>query len=58
MTTAIFPVCRKHMLSKHQVGLLSGGGAPTEPEAITELDAPFGVILAEGWIGDHPVEPH
>ena len=46
------------MLREHQVGLLTRRGAPAEAEAVAELDAPLGVVLAERRIGDHPVEAH
>ena len=46
------------MLGEHQVGLLAASWAPAEAEAVAELDAALDVVLAEGRIGDHPVEAH
>ena len=52
------PADGEHVLGEHQVRLLAGGGTPAPAEALGELHAGAAVILAEGRIGDHPVETH
>ncbi|EXI91524.1 MAG: hypothetical protein AW12_01250 [Candidatus Accumulibacter sp. BA-94] len=47
---------RQHVLGEHQVALLAGGRAPAPAEALGEFHVGAGVVLAEGRIGDHPVE--
>ena len=46
----------EHVLGKHEVALLAGGGAPAPAEALLMLHVLGGVVHGEGRVGDDAVE--